>query len=83
LEDWTGGEKGLDLAEQFFVEFNLPALQEHYPELADRVSAGLVGQGTVVEAAMQFTFLLNRQLAPYCKWLHWDFAQLTWGPPFS
>lgn len=38
--------KGLDLAEAFFNEFGLPAIREHFPELADRIGAGLLGRGS-------------------------------------
>jgi hypothetical protein len=38
--------------------------------------AALVGQGIFVEAAMQLAFLLNRQFAPYWKWLHWGLRRL-------
>jgi hypothetical protein len=38
--------------------------------------AALVGQGVFCEAAMQLAFLLNRQFAPYWKWLHWAFRRL-------
>ena len=37
---------------------------------------GLVGQGHFVEGAMRLTFLLNREYAPYWKWLHWGFSRL-------
>jgi hypothetical protein len=43
--------KGLDIAELFFAEFGLPALKQRYPELADRVSAGLMGRGSDVLGA--------------------------------
>ena len=43
--------KGLDLAERFFDEYGLPALKEHYPEMVDRVSAGLIGRGSEVLGA--------------------------------
>jgi hypothetical protein len=40
--------------------------------------AVLVGQGYLVEAAMQLAFTLNRRFAPYWKWLHWDFLRLPY-----
>ena len=43
--------KGLEVAEAFFNEFGLPAIREHFPEIADRVSAGLVGSGSEVLGA--------------------------------
>ena len=41
----------LDLAEPFFNEFGLPALKEHFPEIVDRVAAGLLGRGSEVLGA--------------------------------
>ncbi|HOE17237.1 MAG TPA: hypothetical protein PLX02_05685 [Syntrophorhabdaceae bacterium] len=38
--------KGITIAEMFFMEFGLPALQKHFPELVDRTSAGLLGEGS-------------------------------------
>lgn len=38
--------KGLELAEQFFMEKGLPMLKEQFPHLLDHVTAGLVGQGS-------------------------------------
>jgi hypothetical protein len=38
--------------------------------------AVLIGQGHLVEAAMQLAFTLNRRFAPYWKWLHWGFLRL-------
>jgi hypothetical protein len=43
--------QGLDLAELFFVEFGLPALNEHFPRMVERVSAGLIGRGSEVLGA--------------------------------
>ena len=38
--------KGIAIAETFFKEFGLPTLQQHYPELVNQVSAGLLGEGS-------------------------------------
>lgn len=38
--------KGIAVAEVFFTEFGLPALHQHFPELIDRASAGLLGEGS-------------------------------------
>ena len=43
--------KGLDLAEIFFDRFGLPAIKEHFPEMVDRISAGLIGRGSEVLGA--------------------------------
>ncbi len=40
--------KGAHLAEAFFNEFGLAALRRDFPEIVDRVSAGLVGRGSEV-----------------------------------
>jgi hypothetical protein len=52
-------------------------LRDRLLKRRDGVSA-LVGQGCVVEAAMQLAFLLNRRFAPYWKWLHWGFVRLPY-----
>jgi len=38
--------KGIAIAEVFFTEFGLPAIRQHFPELVDRISAGLLGEGS-------------------------------------
>jgi hypothetical protein len=38
--------KGLAIAEAFFEEFGLPTLHQHFPELINRISAGLLGEGS-------------------------------------
>ena len=38
--------KALDLSEGFFHEIALPSLREEFPELCDRVGAGLMGNGS-------------------------------------
>lgn len=38
--------KGIAIAEAFFTEFGLPAIHQHFPELVDRISAGLLGEGS-------------------------------------
>ncbi len=36
----------------------------------------LIGQGYFVEGVMRLCVLLNREYAPYWKWLHWAFSRL-------
>lgn len=38
--------KGLDLAERFYEEHGRPLIAREYPEYADRIAAGLVGEGS-------------------------------------
>lgn len=42
---------GIELAEAFFHEFGLPAIGKHFPDLAECVSAGLMGMGSEVLGA--------------------------------
>jgi len=43
--------KGLELAEAFFNQFGLPALKQHFPDLAERAAAGLLGKGSEILGA--------------------------------
>jgi len=43
--------KGLEISELFFYEFGLPAIKEHFPEIVDHISAGLIGGGSEVLGA--------------------------------
>jgi len=43
--------KGLELAEAFFNQFGLPALKQHFPDLAERAAAGLFGKGSEILGA--------------------------------
>lgn len=38
--------KGLELSERYFNTYGLPMLRNQFPQLLDRVAAGLVGQGS-------------------------------------
>lgn len=38
--------KGLDLSEKYFKEIGLPMLEAKFPAYADRIAAGLVGEGS-------------------------------------
>lgn len=38
--------KGIVIAESFFKEFGLPVINQYFPELTDRISAGLLGEGS-------------------------------------
>ena len=38
--------KGLDLAEAYYRQYGEPMLREQFPELADKVAAGLIGSGS-------------------------------------
>lgn len=40
--------QGLALSEKYFFDCGLPILKTHFPELADRVAAGLIGNGSEV-----------------------------------
>jgi len=40
--------KGLEISELFFNEFGLPAIKEHFPEIVECISAGLIGGGSEV-----------------------------------
>ncbi len=37
---------GIDIAETFFKEFGLPTINRHFPEIKNRISAGLLGEGS-------------------------------------
>lgn len=37
---------GLELSEQFYEEFGKPMIKEKFPEYADRIAVGLVGEGS-------------------------------------
>ena len=56
----------------FFGEFNYPW------RLAPRGDAvtGSVAIGEFCSAVMRLVFLINRQYAPYWKWMHWGFKRL-------
>jgi len=43
--------KGLELAELFFESFGLPVVRKQFPEMLDKVSAGLIGRGSEVLGA--------------------------------
>ena len=43
--------KGPEISELFFNEFGLPAIKEHFPEIVDHISAGLIGKGSEVIGA--------------------------------
>ena len=38
--------KGMDLAEAYYRQYGEPMLREQFPELADKVAAGLIGSGS-------------------------------------
>ncbi len=38
--------KGLDIAREFYLQYGLPMLEEHFPDILGRVSIGLVGEGS-------------------------------------
>jgi len=38
--------KGLELAELYYLEFGKPMIEQHFPEPAGRIAAGLVGPGS-------------------------------------
>jgi len=40
--------KGLELSEQYFFDCGLPLLKEHFPDLVDKVAAGLISSGSEV-----------------------------------
>lgn len=46
-----GAMEGVDVAELFFDRFGLPTIEEHFPEMMNRVSAGLNGRGSEVIGA--------------------------------
>ncbi len=56
----------------FYGENNFPS------RIAPRrdMVTGALAMGSFVRAAMQLVFLLNREYAPYWKWMHWRFMQL-------
>lgn len=43
--------KGIVIAEAFFTEFGLPVIRKQFPELVDRISAGLLGEGSEILGA--------------------------------
>jgi len=40
--------KGLELSERYFFDCGLPLIKEHFPDLVDRVAAGLISSGSEV-----------------------------------
>ena len=47
-QEMHNNSTGIAIAEAFFTEFGLPTLHQHFPELVDRISAGLLGEGSEI-----------------------------------
>ncbi|MBQ6603518.1 MAG: DUF4037 domain-containing protein [Eubacterium sp.] len=74
--------KGLELAEAFFAEKGLPMLQEKFPHLLDRITAGLVGEGS---ECLGFDDEISRDHdwgISFCMWLPEDLYN-TEGPALA
>ncbi len=49
---------GIELSERYFFEAGLPLLRERYPQLVERVAAGLVAGGAIRAAAARSADLM-------------------------
>lgn len=38
--------KGIDLSKDFYSEYGLPSVKEHFPNLVERIAFGLIGEGS-------------------------------------
>ena len=61
--------KGIELSEQYYSRYGKPMLEQEFPELKDRVAAGLVGMGSEC-FGFDDEFSIDHDYGPsFCLWL--------------